>query len=123
MLIMQMIYSDCLYKTRGEIYGQQCMSYNIHASVHLAQEAKLHGSLDNVSAFVFENYLGKLKKSIRKPQHPLQQVVKRFSERMSMTVKVPYTRLQEEHQKGPLPQLFGDCTQFKILQSVCEFQK
>jgi len=36
-------------KNAGEIYGGQTLSYNLHATVHLADEALLHGPLDNVS--------------------------------------------------------------------------
>ena len=46
----------------AKLFGQHTLSYNVHATVHLAEEVRLHGCLDNVSGFVFENYLGKLKK-------------------------------------------------------------
>jgi hypothetical protein len=49
-------------KNVGEIYGNEALTYNVHATVHLADEIKLHGCLDSVSGFVFENHSGKIKK-------------------------------------------------------------
>ena len=97
----------------GELYGQETLTYNMHATVHLADEVKLHGNLDNVSGFVFENYLGKLKKMVRAPNAKLQQVVKRLSERCMTTSNMTIDILQKEHQGGPLPPRFGFCQQFK----------
>lgn len=37
-------------------------AYNLHAAVYLAAEVRLHGCLDIVCGFVFENYLVKLEK-------------------------------------------------------------
>jgi len=54
--------------------------YNVHQVIHLADEYKAFGPLDNISAFPYENYLGGLKRLVRKPDRPLQQVVKRLSE-------------------------------------------
>ena len=65
----------------GRMYGPEFVSYNVHSTVHLADEVKLHGPLYNISAFPFENYLGKIKKMMRKPGATLQQVVKRMSEK------------------------------------------
>lgn len=54
--------------------------YNIHNLVHLADDAQHFGSLDNFSAFPIENYLGMLKKLVRKAHPPLQQVIRRLGE-------------------------------------------
>lgn len=51
-------------KDAGEIYGTHAMTYNLHSTVHLVDEAKLYGPLDNVARFVLENYLCKPKKMI-----------------------------------------------------------
>ena len=89
------------------------MKYNLHATVHLADDAKRYGPLDNVASFVFENYLGKLKKMVRKPQAPLQQVVRRLSERCNTTNSVSVDILQKEHFAGPVPSHFCFCKQYK----------
>lgn len=97
----------------GELYGQETLTYNMHATVHLAEEVALHGNLDNVSGFVFENYLGKLKKMIRTPNAKLQQVVKRLSERCMATSNMEIDILQKEHENGPLLRPLNVCKQFK----------
>jgi len=91
------------------------LSYNVHSVVHLADESRLHGVLDNVSCFVFENYLGKIKKLLRKPNDPLQQLglVKRVSE---MCAEAPLTqskRLQKPHHDGPIPSHLNHFQQFR----------
>lgn len=102
-------------KDAGELYGAHTLSYNLHATVHLADEALLHGPLDNVCGFIFENYLGKLKKMIRKPHKPLQQVVRRLSERGLSACSKQVDILQKEHHAGPVPchSQFSLCKQYK----------
>ena len=57
------------------------LRYNVHGLSHLCQDAIKYGPLDNISAFPLENYLGQLKKLIRKPNFPLQQVQRRLHEK------------------------------------------
>ena len=64
----------------GNLYGKDMLTYNVHGLVHLANEVKKFGSLDNTSAFVFESFLGRLKRMIRKPGSPLEQIIRRISE-------------------------------------------
>ena len=97
----------------SKLYGEEYLSYNVHAIVHLADEAKLHGVLDNVSCFVFENHLGKIKKLLRKPDAPLQQVVKRLSERTFKAVFTNDKILQKSHHDGPVPSVLSECRQFR----------
>lgn len=62
------------------LYGTDEVVFNVHQVIHLADEYKAFGPLDNIAAFPYENYLGELKRLVRKPDRPLQQVVKRLSE-------------------------------------------
>ena len=55
----------------SSLFGLEVVTYNMHGLVHLVQDAKQYGPLDNVSAFPFENYLSNLKKLVRKPHLPL----------------------------------------------------
>jgi hypothetical protein len=68
------------------LYGSKFVVYNIHSLCHLSQECKDHGSLDNFSAFVFENFLKSLKSSLKSCYKPLQQAAYRDLER---TKQVP----------------------------------
>lgn len=78
-------YADTLLKMFvthfGQIYGKEALVYNVHSLVHLAQDVRQHGCLDNFSAFPYENHLQKLKKLVRKTERPLAQIVRRLSER------------------------------------------
>lgn len=54
------------------IYGQKFVVYNVHSLCHLASECKIHGKLDDFSAFQFENKLQSIKASLRSGYKPLK---------------------------------------------------
>ncbi|KAG9272098.1 hypothetical protein AMEX_G13048 [Astyanax mexicanus] len=87
----------------GELYGEQYISYNVHNLVHLPEDARTYGTLDNFSAFKYENFMQKLKKLVRKPEFLLSQIVKRLSERPSCRQKRERLQLIRKHMSGPLP--------------------
>ena len=62
--------------TFSKLYGKNQLVDNIHSLMHLPSDAKCYGVLDNLSAFRYESYLGRLKKLVRKPQNPTGQVVR-----------------------------------------------
>ena len=104
----------------GELYGKDMLVYNVHGLTHLAQDVKVFGPLDNISSFPYENFLGKLKKMVRKPSFPLQQVIRRLSEKRyhanvgqekAKDQTPPFVKM--EHFSGPVPQLYQPCRQFK----------
>jgi hypothetical protein len=104
----------------SSLYGSNMMVYNVHNVVHIADDARTFGNLDNVSAFCFENFLGGLVKLVRKPCKPLEQVVRRLLEQQGMrssehlaTESCLATCPTEEHHNGPLPNNFGVCRQFR----------
>ncbi|XDV16329.1 hypothetical protein PO909_016096 [Leuciscus waleckii] len=104
----------------GQLYGPQFLSYNAHSLVHLADDAKKHGILDNFSAFKYENHLNKIKRLLRKPTCPLSQIIKRFSEMRRSGKKTQKTRphlLKKQHVNGPLPASFHEATQYKELRT------
>lgn len=92
----------------GKLYGQDMITYNVHGLIHLANDVKKFGPLENFSAFVFESFLARLKRMVRKPNFPLQQVVRRLSENSDLNFSkdtVPPTgKVRLEHRNGPLPQ-------------------
>ena len=60
------------------IYGDSFTVYNIHNLLHLADDCQnLHSSLNDISAFKFENYLRVIKKFIRNANNPVAQIAKR----------------------------------------------
>ncbi|XP_039308985.1 uncharacterized protein LOC120356847 isoform X2 [Solenopsis invicta] len=63
-----------------ELYGADSIIYNVHNLIHLSEDALKYGSLDNFSAFPYENYMQTIKKMLRKAEKPLQQLYNRISE-------------------------------------------
>lgn len=76
-------YSEDLLKYFVEnfqiLYGVQCMSHNIHNLLHLCDEIRKFGFLDNFSAFLFENFMIQIKKMLRKFKKPLE-LAQRYNE-------------------------------------------
>lgn len=62
------------------IYGAKYVTYNVHNLIHIVNDVKKFGPLDNFSAFNFENYLYEIKKLVKNSRYPLQQIVNRISE-------------------------------------------
>ena len=64
-----------------KLYGPEFVIYNVHCLIHLPDDVRRFGALDGISAFPFENYLRSVKKLIRKPSLPIEQVIRRVSEK------------------------------------------
>ena len=96
----------------GQLYGRDEIVFSVHQLIHLADEYKQFGPLDNISGFPFENYLGQIKHMLRKPHQPLQQVVKRLSEMPHVNVPLATDEpvLKHIHTDGPLPRHFSCST-------------
>lgn len=84
-------------KDFGNLYGNHLISHNVHALIHLFDDYNNFGSLDSVSCFKFENYMGQLKKLVYISDKPLQQVV-RFEERSSL-INPPIVNLNNPEMK------------------------
>lgn len=111
-------YAKELLKTFVEhfynLYGNEMAVYNVHSLIHLADDAKMFDSLENISAFPFENVLQKLKRLVRKPEFALQQVIRRLHEATSVEKDNEIvTSLHREHLEGPLLSLFVGAKQYK----------
>lgn len=106
------------------IYGREWVSHNVHALQHLSDDYSRFGSLDNCSAFPFENHMKVLKKYVRKSNQPLQQAVKRYNESISYSLKSITTEpnlinftFKNKHSEGPLSTELNNYLnhQYKIL--------
>ena len=106
-------------KHYAELYGSNMVVYNVHNVIHLADDARKYGVLDNVSAFCFENFLGKLIRLVRKPSKPLEQVVRRLLEQRKFSAtdgsKSSADVFFEEHYSEGIPRGLGHCRQYKRL--------
>ncbi|KAG1693759.1 hypothetical protein GQR58_006991 [Nymphon striatum] len=103
----------------GQLYGDDQYTYNVHGLVHLSNDVSRFGELDQFSSFVFESYLGKLKKLVRKPQYPLQQVIRRLSEKHGLCKTKadipPEGIVKKNHNHGPRVQEYSVYRQFEQL--------
>ncbi|XP_065671637.1 uncharacterized protein LOC136089518 isoform X1 [Hydra vulgaris] len=99
------------------LYGNdQCVN-NVHSLIHLPDDVRRFGVLDNVSLFPFESYLGRLKKLIRSLQSPVTQIICRLSEghlQYSKTNVADFTsKFKKQHFYGPVPLPLRHLSQFK----------
>ena len=62
------------------LYGWTVTTHNLHAMLHLTDEAQRYRSLDYCSAFPFENHLYQLKKKVKSGRKPLVQAYNRLCE-------------------------------------------
>ena len=58
----------------SSLYGRGFLSYNVHSLIHLVNDFKSYGSLDFVSCFSFESFLGLLKSRVSSGDKPLEQI-------------------------------------------------
>jgi hypothetical protein len=65
----------------AELYGEEFLVYNVHSLTHSSEEVKHFGKLDNSSAFIFENYMQHVKRSVRSARNPVLQVIRRLQEK------------------------------------------
>jgi len=89
-----------------QLYGSEYLVYNVHSLIHLADDVRLFGNLDHISAFPFENYLRKLKRLVKQPREPLQQIVRRVIEKKKLKIELQTSRelkLTCLHYNGPVP--------------------
>lgn len=100
-----------------EAYGKEMIVYNVHALTHLASHCKLYGAVDKFSAFPFENFLQSIKKLVRKPHLPLEQVIRRVAEKMIIKKQKNEGKIycKKKHNSGPIPDGINACSQYEQL--------
>lgn len=89
------------------IYGEVFISHNFHNALHICEDEKRYGTLDSFSAFRFENYMGVIKRKLRRKDKPLQQIARGYAEmegKESMKFVIPNSEnpLKNGHARGPL---------------------
>jgi len=62
----------------GNIYGNEYLSHNIHNVIHLANDVKTFGNLDNFSCFKFENHMQKIKKKSHQSGKLYKRIIKSY---------------------------------------------
>ena len=77
------------------IYGNTFTVYNVHNLLHLVDDCRNNFcSLNRISCFPFENFLQRIKKSIRNSSNPVAQVSKRLSEYKHFFGELPTKTLE-----------------------------
>lgn len=85
------------------LYGNEYVTYNVHGLIHLSDFVKIHGSLENFSAFKYENCLQIMKKTVKNSKYPLQDVYNRIVEQYSQIQFLPtYPILKNQIDYNPL---------------------
>ena len=62
------------------LFGELFIVYNVHSLCQISEDVLKFGVLDSFSCFQYENFLRFIKKVIRSPRKPLQQLVRRVLE-------------------------------------------
>ena len=60
------------------VFGEIFPTYNVHSLLHVVNDVRnFNTSLNNLSAFKFENHMQKLKRSVKNSNNPVVQIYKR----------------------------------------------
>jgi hypothetical protein len=106
-----------------KIYGDKFVSFNVHCLIHLVEDVKNHGSLEEFSAFCYENKIQVIKNMLKKSVRPLQKIVLRLEKencvlsslRQSKCINLDRFTLQDSHCCGPMVKGLTCVEQFKKL--------
>lgn len=64
-----------------DIYGKTFSVYNVHSLIHLHEDVRFFQcSLNDISAFKYENHLQTVKKMVKKAQNPVAQIAKNLTQ-------------------------------------------
>lgn len=89
------------------LYGLEFIVYNVHLLSHICDDVEAYGTLDEFSAFPFENFLRQLKQLVKSPTNVLQQIYRRITE-INLSLNKNHINLnfrcdyKIEHDSGPL---------------------
>lgn len=73
-------------KEMPQRYMSSMVTFNYHCLTHLSKQCLVFGSLQTISAFPFENFLGHLKKMVKKFDYVIEQIHNRIVERSHLNV-------------------------------------
>jgi hypothetical protein len=75
-----------------QLYGEQFQTYTLHLVCnHLADDAKLHGSLAHHSMFSIESAMGAFRKHIQGNRGESEQFIKGWKRRISIYYIIAYS--------------------------------
>jgi len=102
----------------AKLYGKHFVVYNVHSLIHLVDDCRKFGSLNNISAFPYENFMRIIKRVIRKPQFILQQLSNRMAEGFfnPNSDALSTCGVKYEHTSGPMLVGVLHCKQYRQVQ-------
>lgn len=77
----------------GKMYGNEYLSHNVHNLLHLADDVRIFGCLNNFSCFKFENHMQKIKNKLHQFGKPLQELCNRIFEESQLPIE-PFRIMQ-----------------------------
>jgi len=87
------IFWAILWKRAKTFIQKKIIVYNVHSLLHIADDCEhFKTSLNEISAFPFENYLHSIKKLVKNAKNPIVQVAKRIQEKNNASVIIPKRR-------------------------------
>ncbi|XP_046640273.1 uncharacterized protein LOC124323154 [Daphnia pulicaria] len=93
----------------SQLYGPAFVTFNIHSLIHLAKGVKKHGSLEDTSAFCFENKLQVYKNMVRPCGRSLEQLVRRIDQECKISVLSVTSRVSSAAQKPLVLKMLHFC--------------
>lgn len=94
-----------------DMYGRSFLVYNVHHLEHFAADCMKHGTVEDFSVFLNENFLGKLTKMLNTPGRTLTQLIARILEQVKHLEpnlkKRSALELHSPHSSGPVLDLEG----------------
>ena len=79
-----------------DLFGPEFIAYNVHNLIHIVDDYVRFGSLEEFSAFVFENFLKELKNYVHAGYKPGEQIVNRYSAHIRMGIYADETTMVNE---------------------------
>jgi hypothetical protein len=58
----------------GKMFYKKSLTYTIHCILHIVDDARRYGSLETISNYKFENFIGTMKRTVLKSTQVLQQI-------------------------------------------------
>lgn len=69
------------------LYSSEFLIYNVHCLIHLPEDVLKYGTLDNFSAFPFENFLGHLSRLIKSTKQLLIEICNKLEQINSFSMR------------------------------------
>ncbi|KYN01715.1 hypothetical protein ALC62_07489, partial [Cyphomyrmex costatus] len=84
------IYLNRFFQILPLLYGLQSQVLNMHNLIHIPDDTtNMNCNLNLITSFPFESYLGQMRKLIRTPNKPLEQICRRLEEKKFFNLKKP----------------------------------